>query len=236
MQFDQQLVLRYDQNMAAIPTNHLVFAAALFDLDGTLVDSTALVELEWRLWAKAKGLDAEAVIRSAHGRPTEDVIREYLPNRILAVEFSEFLSVAAGLDQNSVQPVLGAIDFVKSLRTDRWAVVTSAPRHIAAKRLSMCAFPVPPVLVCADEVINGKPDPEGYLLAARDLGQDPRNCVAFEDTPAGASAAQLAEVRTVALSTTYPEEAFSGCLRIQDFRSLKVLLREDGLMELLVYP
>jgi sugar-phosphatase len=64
-------------------------------------------------------------------------------------------------------------------------------------------FPVPAVLVTADRVRAGKPNPEGYRLAARQLGVDPAACVVFEDAPAGIAAGRAAGARVIAIATTH---------------------------------
>jgi sugar-phosphatase len=65
------------------------------------------------------------------------------------------------------------------------------------------SLPAPAVLVTADRVTHGKPDPEGYALAARELGVDPAACVVFEDAPAGIAAARAAGAQAIGITTTH---------------------------------
>lgn len=69
-----------------------------------------------------------------------------------------------------MQPVAGASNLLAALPTDRWALVTSAPRHSVLRRFRRHALPIPRVIVDGDGVAAGKPSPEGYLNAAGRLG------------------------------------------------------------------
>jgi sugar-phosphatase len=98
----------------------------------------------------------------------------------------------------------GAAELVRSVPDGRWAVVTSGRRHLATGRLQWANLPVPRIMVPADEVTRGKPDPEPYLKAAQLLGVDPRECLVIEDAPAGIRAARAAGMKVIALTSTYP--------------------------------
>jgi mannitol-1-/sugar-/sorbitol-6-phosphatase len=208
--------------MPASEIPNLDFVAGLFDMDGTLTDSTALVEREWSAWAKIKGLDPDVVAHGAHGVRTEDVIRQYFPLADLNQEMSEFFRLISGIDQTAPGPIPGAVEFIRSLGAHPWAVITSATQAIARQRLTQCGFPEPPVLVGADDVNSGKPDPEGYLTAARRLGINPVDCLVFEDAPKGVEAAHRAQMRVVALETTHTRGQLHGSVGVRDFRELRV--------------
>jgi mannitol-1-/sugar-/sorbitol-6-phosphatase len=204
------------------------FSAALFDMDGTLVDSTALVETEWAEWARQKGLNPAEVAHFSHGRRTEDTILHYFPEADLANELIAFRERAARLDQSTVRPIPGAVEFVQSISASKWAVVTSAPAGIARERLGACGFPTPRVLISADDVLSGKPDPEGFLRASRELEEVPHRCVVFEDAPAGVTAALAAQMRVVVLRTTHPEHIFPECIQIDDFQDVSANMLPSG--------
>jgi mannitol-1-/sugar-/sorbitol-6-phosphatase len=180
-------------------------AAILFDLDGVLVDSTRAVDREWRAWAKRKGVDGDAVMAIAHGVRTIEVIRRVAPHLDAEAEAAELESHETN-DQEGVSVMPGAADLVRSIPDGRWGVVTSGTRDLARERLRYCGLPVPKVLVTADDVTNGKPDPEPYLKGAECLGFQPSECLVIEDAPAGIRSGRAGGMKVVGLASTYGAE------------------------------
>jgi sugar-phosphatase len=183
--------------------------ALLFDLDGVLADSTASVERHWRAWAARHGLDGDALLAVVHGRRAVDTIREVTPWLDADRELAALVAAEAG-DTRGVTAAPGAAALLARLPAGGWAVVTSGVRSVALARLRACGLPEPPLLVAADEIARGKPDPEGYLAAAARLGRAPAECVVLEDAPAGVAAARAAGMRCVGLATTHAAEALAG--------------------------
>ena len=180
--------------------------AVLFDLDGVLVDSTSYIEEQWRRWATAKGLAAEPFLRVCHGRRALETIQLAAPHLDAAAEVAAFVPDDAG-NGNALKPVEGASRLLQTLPMGSWAVATSGSRPAATERLTEAGLPIPAVLVCAEDVVHGKPSPEVYLMAAAGLGVYPADCVVVEDAPAGIQAARSAGMAVVALTTTHhPEE------------------------------
>jgi sugar-phosphatase len=177
-------------------------AVLLFDLDGVLIDSTESVVRHWRQWAERHNLDLAEIMQVAHGRRTIETMRLVAP--YLPVE-EEARAFAAGeaADTEGVVAVEGALRLVSSLPFGAWAVVTSGTRDVATARLKSLGLPVPAVLVTAEDVVNGKPDPEPYHLAAHALGVPAEQCVVVEDSPAGIAAAGGAGMRSVAIASTH---------------------------------
>ncbi len=123
----------------------------------------------------------------------------------------------------------GAAELLASLPLDRWCVVTSGTRRLATARLRVGNLPVPKIFVTADDVTNGKPDPEPYLKGAAKLGKNPDECLVIEDAPAGISAAHGAGMKVIALLSTYPKSALSGADAIvTSLDRLRVTLNHDG--------
>src|SRR5690242_4976312 len=170
--------------------------AVLLDMDGTLVDSTECVVRHWRLWTERHHLDLDKVLEFSHGRPTLETMKLVAPH-LASAEEVRWLEAAETADQDGIKPVRGALAFVAALPANRSAVVTSAPRRMAAARLRHAGFSVPSALVCSDDVRKGKPDPEPYLRAARQLGVAPERCLVFEDAPAGIESARSAGMEVV---------------------------------------
>ena len=182
-------------------------SAVLFDLDGVLVDSTEYIEQQWREWAVSKGLDPAPFLRVCHGRRAVETIRLAAPQLDAEAEVARFRDQAT--ENVALAPLPGARELLAALSGRRWAVVTSGARRFALARLAGAGLPVPPVLVSADDVREGKPSPEGYLRAAQLVGAAPGACVVFEDAPSGVTAGRAAGATVVAVGTTHPPEALA---------------------------
>lgn len=176
--------------------------AVIFDLDGVLVDSTAVVERGWRWWAEEQGLDVGHVLAVAHGRLSRDVVRELAPH-LDSEEQARRLDGWEMAHSERMTAVPGAADCLATARRGAWAIVTSGGRELATERLLGAGLPLPPVLVTADDVERGKPHPEPYERAARALHVTPASCVVVEDAPAGVAAAKEAGMKVLAVSTTH---------------------------------
>jgi sugar-phosphatase len=168
--------------------------AVLFDCDGVLVDSDASVFSAWARWAIDFGLDPDHVTAQVHGRRSADTVAALLPRQQWAAA-TERIDRYEVEDAAAVRAVPGAVDLLRAVPA--WAVVTSGRRELALARLEAAGVPVPPVLVTADDVARGKPDPEGYLAAAAALAVNPARAVVLEDAAAGIRAARAAGVSAV---------------------------------------
>jgi mannitol-1-/sugar-/sorbitol-6-phosphatase len=207
-------------------------SAILFDLDGVLVDSTRAVDREWREWAARKGVDGDAVMAVAHGVRTIEVIRRVAPHLDAEVEAAAIENHEAH-DQRGVTVMPGAADLLNSIPAERWGVVTSGSRLLAQNRLRYCGLPVPDVLVTSDDVTNGKPHPEPYLLGAQRMGFRPEECLVIEDAPAGIQSARAAGMSVIGMASTYaPERLVDADLVVRLFSW--ILVSENGAGSLLV--
>ena len=177
--------------------------AILFDLDGVLVDSTPAVARVWTRWAHEQGLDPELVVATAHGRRSLETIRKLAPHLIAEQENIrvEAMEIA---EKDGITALPGSAEILRALPPAKFAIVTSATRALAMARLSYAGLPAVSRIVCADDVINGKPSPEPYLKGAAILGVLPAHCLVFEDTPTGIQAGLAAGMKVVSLFTTYP--------------------------------
>jgi HAD superfamily hydrolase (TIGR01509 family) len=195
--------------------------AILLDMDGTLVDSDASVERAWTTWSAEHGLDPAPVLAIAHGSPADRTVRRLLPaldeasvattaQRQLDLQYDDLADVVAA---PGAPELLAALDRTGLL----WAVVTSADVRLAKARLGAAGIE-PPLLVTVEDVRRGKPDPEGYLLAAGRLGVDPAACLVVEDSEPGLAAGRAAGMRTAALRGP------AGDLRLADLAQLAHLL------------
>jgi len=201
--------------------------AILFDMDGTLVDSTAVVERAWAWWAKRHQLSLEEILRFSHGRPTASTFENFLPGVDHNHELSEMLTFEE-TELDGIQAVPGAELVVNAAQHGAWAVVTSAPRTLAVARIRAAGLPLPSVLVPVDEIRKGKPNPEGFLLAAEKLGVDPKECLVFEDTRPGIQAGLNAGMHVVGLLTTTTAENLAHQTLARDFRDVRVTVVAAG--------
>lgn len=173
------------------------FDAILFDMDGTLVDSTPVVEKIWAAFANRHSLDPVKVLRFAHGRPTVATINHFVADPIIVAKETALISEAEAKETCGVTPILGAKTVLNSLPDNKWVVVTSATKEITRIRMGAAKLPLPKVLVTAEDIQQGKPSPEGYLLAAKKLGVNIGRCIIFEDAQAGIAAGVTAGGKVV---------------------------------------
>jgi sugar-phosphatase len=195
-------------------------------MDGTLVDSRALVEMMWLRWAARRGVSPETVLAVAHGRPTYDTMRIVAPE-IATREEAAALDAEEALEEGGETQVPGAAALLAALPAGRWAVITSAFHAIARDRIARVGLPLPTVLLGADDVQHGKPHPEGFLEAAKRLGVRPERCVVFEDTQPGVLAGRAAGAHVVGLRTTYPSLEECDAL-VTDLRDVRVVPASNG--------
>lgn len=202
-----------DTSSSAIFTKN--FAALLFDMDGTLLNSMAVVERVWGSWAARNGIDPVALMKVVHGVRAVDTIRA-LGLSVDPEQEARILAEAEIADVDGIVEIPGAVTFLKTLPPEKWAIVTSAPLELAARRLEAAGIPVPRLMVTGEDVTVGKPDPQGYLLAAERLGVRAEDCLVFEDAPAGVLAGKSAgaEVAVITGAHARRPNCRMSCLRI----------------------
>ena len=178
------------------------FAAVLFDMDGTLIDSIPAVVRSWLRWAKEEGVDPRR-LAGFHGVPARGIAERLLPPERVdaAVDRIEAIEVA---DTHGITVLPGALEALAALmgEVERCAIATSCTTPLADARIAATSLPVPKVVVTATDVRRGKPHPDPFLLAAARLGVDPERCLVVEDAPGGLEAARAAGCATLAVTTT----------------------------------
>ena len=209
-----------------------VAQALLFDMDGTLVLSHAVVHRVWGRWAERHRLDPGHVIAESHGRRTIDSVRALCPPGVDQQAEADELILAERLDTEGIVAVPGVLALLRSVPPERWAVVTSADRPLAEVRLRAAGITPPRVCITAEDVTHGKPDPQGYLLAASRLGVPAADCIVFEDAPAGIAAGRAAGAHVIVLATEQTPEAVQDDDWIADYTGLSARIAADGSLAL----
>ena len=205
------------------------FAAFLFDMDGTILTSIVAAERVWAGWARRHGLDVETFLPTIHGvRSVETVRRLALPGLDPEAEAAEITRLEIE-DVEGVEAIAGAAAFLAALPADRWAIVTSAPRALATRRLEAARLPVPPVMITAEDVERGKPAPDCFLLAATRLGVPADQCLVFEDTPAGIAAAEAAGAAVMVITVTHAHPLETVHPAVRDYAALGARIGPGGL-------
>jgi sugar-phosphatase len=193
----------------------------IFDLDGVLVDSTAVVERAWRRWAGERGIAWDTMLPRLHGRPGREVVGEFAPH-LDALEELVTVDAYEMADTDSMAALPGALALIE-LAGPRWAIVTSGGYELATGRMRAVGIPTPPVLVTASDITRGKPHPEPYLKAAAALKVDPSTCLVIEDAPAGIEAGKAAGMRVYAVANTHEPDVLGHADRV--FASTEAVTR-----------
>lgn len=200
----------------------------LLDMDGTLVDSDAVVERIWRRWSAEKGLDPDEVLRVAHGRQGYSTMAALLPGRPMEINYAENRDMLAQetADVEGVVPVPGAQAFLTAVEPLAHALVTSADLALADARMNAAGVRMPRLRITAESVGASKPDPEGFLKGSALLGFEPADCVAFEDSGAGITAARQAGMRVVGVG---PRAAVHRpTVHVRDLEQVRTEALPDG--------
>jgi sugar-phosphatase len=214
--------------MPDTPFPHRPFAAFLFDMDGTILSSIAAAERVWAVWASGHGLNVEEFLPTIHGVQAVQTIRNLALPGVDPEAEAAALTLAEMADMEGVGALPGAAAFLAALPADRWAIVTSAPRLLALRRIEASGLPMPRVLVAAEDVAHGKPAPDCFLLAAERLGLPIADCLVFEDAPAGIAAAEAAGASVVVVTATHHRPLDTPHPRIADYAALRPSPAESG--------
>lgn len=205
----------------------LVFAAVIFDMDGTLIDSIPAMVRAWTRWAGEFGVTAEQ-LAGYHGVPVAGVVRAVVP----AHRYDRAIARIVELELSDIEGLVvlpGAREALADLADAPSAIATSSTRQLAAARLAAARLAPPTVLVTADDIARGKPAPDPFLEAARRLGVDPGSCLVVEDAPQGLVAARAAGCHTLGLTTTTQAASMDADLVIPDLGSVRFVPSPDGI-------
>jgi sugar-phosphatase len=208
------------------------YRAFLFDMDGTVLNSIAAAERIWAAWALRHGVDVASFLPTIHGVRAIDTINRLALPGVDAEAEAAFITEAEIEDVEGIIEVPGAANFLKSLPANQWAIVTSAPKALALRRMAAAGIPQPLVMVTAEDVSAGKPDPAGYRLAAKRLGVEPADCLIFEDATVGILAAEAAGADLIVVTATHDHPLQTPHTTLASYNSVEARTDADGLIRL----
>ena len=208
------------------------YAAFLFDMDGTILNSLASAERVWGRWAANHGLDVEKFLPTMHGKRGIDTITELnLAGVDPAAEAAIILQGEID-DVEGVVPIPGAIEFLASIPPEKWAIVTSSPIMLAKRRLAAAGIAEPRFIVTAEDVKVGKPNPQCYILGTERVGVRPGEALVFEDVMAGVKAGEAAGADVAVITHTHAHPFETSHLKIADYRDLITHTDAEGRLSL----
>jgi sugar-phosphatase len=208
------------------------YRAFLFDMDGTVLNSIAAAERIWAAWALRHGVDVDSFLPTIHGVRAIDTINRLALPGVDAEAEAAFITEAEIEDVEGIIEVPGAASFLKSLPANQWAIVTSAPKALALRRMVAAGIPEPSVMVTAEDVSAGKPDPAGYRLAAKRLGVEPADCLIFEDATVGILAAEAAGAGLIVVTATHDHPLQTPHATIASYESVVAHVDHDDQIRL----
>lgn len=178
------------------------FDGVLFDMDGTLIDSMPASLAAWRGWAEEFGVDP-AALGALGGLPARRIVAELVPEDRRTSALDRIHELEIEVAGHGIDVLPGVVAAFAALPANRVAIVTSCTGPLLEARLAGSGLRAPREVVCVDDVVNGKPSPDPFLLAAHRLGVDPHRCLVVEDAPAGLAAGRAAGCATLAVGATH---------------------------------
>ncbi len=203
------------------------FDAVLFDMDGTLIDSTPAVRRSWHTWCTEYGIDP-TFLEARHGHPARDIVASLIPPKEFQAAFERIQQIEiAEVADITILP--GAAEALHAIAEHRKAIITSCTRPLATARITATGLTPPQTTITADDVTHGKPHPEPFTLGAQRLGFDPTRCLVIEDAPAGLRSAHHAGCTTLAVEGTHTAEQLHADLTITNLTKLKFTTTPNGI-------
>lgn len=206
------------------------FDAAIFDMDGTMINNMVYHKKAWRAFAKRHGFDftEEEFKEKFSGKKNDQIFAGIFGSRLTPQETQQYSdekeAIYRELYAADIEPVAGLHQLIETLQKagKKVAVATTAPkdnRDFGFKALHL--ENIFSVVLGDEHVTNGKPHPEIYLETAKRLGVDRQRCLVFEDSPPGVASGKAAGMTVVGLLTTHSEEDLKDAdYRVRDFTAI----------------
>ncbi|KJZ80594.1 hypothetical protein HIM_00444 [Hirsutella minnesotensis 3608] len=219
-----------------LPPQQVSFAGFLFDMDGTIIDSTPAIVKHWHTIGEEIGVSAQKILETSHGRRSIDVFKVVAPDKAnweYVQRVEEQIPLLYGDDAVEIPGARSLLDALIA-RSSPWAIVTSGTEPLVTGWLDVMALAKPEHLVTAESVQDGKPDPTCYLLGLKRLGLQGAadDVLVLEDSPAGIRAGKAAGCKVLGLATSHTVEQVMAAgpdWVIKDLESVRVTGQaEDG--------
>jgi len=195
---------------------------AIFDWDGVVIDSSSHHEESWERLAKEEDriLPADH-FKKGFGMKNEKIIPGLLRwtsdvDEIRRLSLRKEALYREVVEERGIEPLPGVVDFLEMLHQAKIPCVVGSSTHRFNLEKILDVMGVTeyfPLIVSAEDVSHGKPDPEVFLVAAEKIGVEPKDCIVFEDAQVGIDAGIAGGMKVIALSTTHPAEALHGADR-----------------------
>ncbi|KAL4076145.1 HAD-like domain-containing protein [Scleroderma yunnanense] len=215
-------------------------------MDGTLIDSTDGITGAWETFAQTyAGIDIVHILKSSFGVRTVENLRKYCgitdPGKLEeeAIRFEQAIIDTSRITERKgitilpgVRPIMDELLPAKSSPNQRWGICTSAARVYATFALEAAGIALPEVFVTADDVKEGKPSPDPYLLGSSKCGFEPWECLVIEDAPAGVRSGLSAGYKVIGLLTTHSRQEMEKThpdFLVPDLTSVKMKLCQDSI-------
>ncbi|KKA29131.1 hypothetical protein TD95_002341 [Thielaviopsis punctulata] len=215
------------------------FDGFLFDMDGTIIDSTEAIIKHWDAVGAEIRIPSEVILQTSHGRRSYDMLKVLKPELATWEYVRRMEGRVPELWGDSAVEIPGSRALIDDIieKNAPWAIVTSGTEPLVngwTKRLNL---PKPRVLVTAESVENGKPDPKCYLLGRQKLGLEDvqKQVLVLEDAPAGIRAGKAAGCKVVGLVTSHTAEQVAAAgpdWIVKDLESVKIVKAEGGMVTL----
>ncbi|KAH9071486.1 phosphatase [Lactarius deliciosus] len=224
-----------------MPSTTLHFDAILFDMDGTLIDSTPGVVAAWELFAETyPTINVQEILKNTHGVRTVETVKMFCgvtdPEK-LELEVTRFEDAIITMSQEDGREGITLLPGVRTLidnlgASKHWTICTSATRGYGSAALEVVGIVPPETIVFAEDVAEGKPQPDPYLLGAKRCGVRPERCLVIEDAPAGVQSGRAAGCKTLAVTTSHPRERMVASrpdYLVENLSSVTMVPNETGI-------
>ena len=218
--------------------------AVIWDMDGVIADTAPYHLKAWQEVFRKRGVKfTEEDFRRQFGQRNDTIIRTTLGE---GVSQSEVDVIASEKEANyrhrvrqNIRPLPGAVKLIKSLKEHGFSVALASSAPVENIQLIMRGLGIEDsfqAIVSGREVQEGKPSPQGFLLAAQKLGAEQENCAVIEDAPAGITAAKRAGMHCLAVTNSHPQSSLTEAdlivdtleaVGVNDLEGLLSPLRED---------